>query len=183
MGNAFGELSGEGQPLVVRAGDPPAVLRAFFDAALDAAYPYLARRCGGDSTLVEDLTQDTFVTAVRALRSGSVDHLTIGWIVTVAQSRLVDHYRREVRLSRHLRVVGPAEHVDRVDDAVIAEGMVVELLAHLPAAQRLDVVLHHLDGVPVGEIAERTGRTERAVESSLARGRRTLRARMLEETS
>lgn len=165
----------EQQALVVRPGDSPEAVGRFFDAALDAVYPYLARRCAGDSTAAEDLTQETFVTAIRTLRSGVVDHLTLGWMVSAAQSRLIDHYRREARRSRHLRAVVPDMPVVSVEDGVVADERIAELLACLPAGQRLDVALHHLDGVPIREIAERTDRSERAVESSLARARRTLR--------
>jgi RNA polymerase sigma-70 factor (ECF subfamily) len=150
-------------------------LDAFFDAAFDAVYRYLARRCAGDLAAAEDLTQETFVTAVRTLRAGTLDHLTVAWMLSVAQSRFIDHYRREATRSRHLRAVEPAEPV-HPDDHVVAGEVVAELLACLPPGQRLDVALHHLDGVPIREIAEQTGRSERAVESSLARARRALRA-------
>lgn len=175
MGGSPGRQRRDQQLLVVRTGDPPEVLGRFFEAAFDAVYPYLARRCPGELTVAEDLTQETFVTAIRTLRSGAVDHLTVGWMVSAAQSRLIDHYRREARRSRHLRAVMTDVPVDQVEDGVVADERVLELLACLPASQRLDVVLHHLDGVPIREIAERTARSERAVESSLARARRTLR--------
>jgi RNA polymerase sigma-70 factor (ECF subfamily) len=162
--------------VVVRLGDPPAVVGAFFDAAFDAVYSYLARRCVGDGTVAEDLTQETFVTALRSLRSGSVDHVSVGWMISVARSRLIDHYRREAMRSRHLRAVGGEAAADDVADVVVDGEMVGALLDHLPARQRLDIALHHLDGLSVREIAERTDRTERAVESSIARALRVLRA-------
>lgn len=51
----------------VRPGDSTAGITAFFDAALDVVHPYLSRRCAGDRALAEDLTQETFVVAVRTL--------------------------------------------------------------------------------------------------------------------
>lgn len=176
VGGSLGRHRRDQQELVVRPGDAPEVLGRFFDAAFDTVYPYLARRCAGDLTVAEDLTQETFVTAIRTLRSGVVDHVGIGWMVSVAQSRLIDHYRREARRSRHLHAVMTDESVVHIDDGVDADEWIAELLACLPDGQRLDVALHHLDGVPIREIAERTDRSERAVESSLARARRTLRA-------
>lgn len=159
----------------MRPGDPPRVVDAFFDAALEAVYPYLARRCGADRGVVEDLTQETFVTAVRALQDGRVDHLTVGWMVTVAQSRLIDHVRGEERRTRHLRAIDlPARPADP-ETAVLGDEVVARLLGRLPPAQRLVVALHHLDGLSTAEIAEHTGRSVRAVESSLARARRSLR--------
>ena len=49
-----------------------------------------------------------FVTAVRALRAGTVHELSIGWLITTARSRFIDHCRREARRDRHLRLVASA---------------------------------------------------------------------------
>jgi RNA polymerase sigma-70 factor, ECF subfamily len=158
--------------IVVRRGDDDGRLRAFFDRAIAEVYPYVARRCGYDRTLAEDLVQETLVTAVTAL-GRDVDHLSIGWMIAVARSRLIDHYRAEARRERPLRLV-----VDRQappDAEVVGRDVTGRMLAILPAQQRLCVVLHHLDGLPISEVAVATGLSVRAVESSLARARRALR--------
>jgi RNA polymerase sigma-70 factor (ECF subfamily) len=164
--------------LDVKPGDPPGRLSSFFDAALDVVYPYLSRRCAGDRSLAEDLTQETFVRAVRTLQRGEIDRLTIGWMVTSAQHRLIDHYRRESRRTRLLRLL-PAldseQSCDDLEDSVLKREAVTGWLDRLPPDQRLVVVLHHIDDLSVRDVAARTGRSERAVESSLARARRTLR--------
>lgn len=159
---------------VVRPGDNDQALRRFFKFSLDAVYPYLFQRCGHDRATAEDLTQETFVTAVRALREGRVDRLEVGWMVRTARSRFIDHCRSEARRERHLHPVPSAEAVD-VADGVVSEAAVVELLSELPPSQRLVTVLHHLDGMRVSEVASATGNSVRAVESSLARARRRLR--------
>lgn len=160
--------------LSVAPGDPDEVLGDFFDLSFGEVYGYLLRRCGHDRATAEDLTQDTFVTAVRTLRDGQIDRLTVGWLIRCAQSRFIDHCRREDRRMRHLRAV-PSTEADPLDDSVIGELLVEEHLADLPPSQRVVVVLHHLDGLTVPQVAERVGRSVRAVESSLSRARRTMR--------
>lgn len=170
--------SGSHERLDVRPGDSPGRLTTFFDTALDIVYPYLSRRCAGDRRLAEDLTQDTFVQAVRTLQRGDVDRLTIGWLITSAQHRLIDHYRRESRRTRLLHLLPSSDEEPSSDDpvdSVLAQETVAGLLGRLPAEQRLVTILHHLDDLSVREIATRTGRSERAIESSLARARRALR--------
>jgi RNA polymerase sigma-70 factor (ECF subfamily) len=108
------------------------------------------------------------------LHDHQVDRLTVGWLIRCAQSRFIDHCRREDRRMRHLRLVSSSES-DPLDDGVVGEMIVEERLAELPASQRLVVVLHHLDGLTVPEVAERVGRSVRAVESLLSRARRTMR--------
>jgi RNA polymerase sigma-70 factor (ECF subfamily) len=50
----------------------------------------------------------------------------------------------------------------------------VAALARLPLAQRTAIVLHHLVGMPVTEIARETGTPEGTVKARLSRGRRAL---------
>ncbi len=169
-----------GAPFAIGPGDPPDALRDFFDIALGEVYPYLLRRCGGDLATAEDLTQDTFVSAVRTLRDGRIDRLTVGWLITCAQSRFIDHCRSEDRRLRHLSLVTASES-DPIDDGVLAEMLLDEHLGVLPPSQRLVVVLHHLDGLSVPDVAKRTDRSVRAVESLLARARRTMRQRTQED--
>jgi len=163
-----------GSAPAVRSGDSTDRLSAFFDHAIGEVFPYLYRRCGHDREVAEDLTQDTFVTAVRALREGRIEELTVGWLITCAQSRFIDHCRRADRLQRHLRSVRSTDS-DGPEDDVVGSTVVTELLAALPPGQRMVVVLHHLDGLTVRQISARTGRSVRSIESSLARARRAMR--------
>ena len=48
-------------------------------------------------------------------------------------------------------------------------------LAALPAMQRAAIVLRYLDDLPVRDVARLLGKSEKAVESLLSRGRETLR--------
>jgi DNA-directed RNA polymerase specialized sigma24 family protein len=65
----------------------------------------------------------------------------------------------------------------------VARHRVHAALARLPAAQRAVVVLHHLDGLPVDDIATLIDRTPAATESLLTRGRAGLRRALKEVTS
>jgi RNA polymerase sigma-70 factor (ECF subfamily) len=162
-------------------GDSSERLGAFFDRAIGEVYPYLSRRCGHDQSAAEDLTQETFVTAVEALRGGRIEQLTVGWLITCAQSRFIDHCRRVARSERHLHALPMAAAEEGPETLAIAADIVTELLGELPASQRLVVVLHHLDGLPIADIAARTGRSTRAVESLLARARTSMRRRVKED--
>ncbi len=54
-----------------------------YDTALPDVYGYLAARCGSAS-VAEDLTSETFLAAVDAVRRGSVPELTVAWLIGVA---------------------------------------------------------------------------------------------------
>src|SRR5260221_6395080 len=75
---------------------------AFYDDALPRVYGYLLHRSGGSPTLAEDLTQETFLAAVRELKKGRRPEMPIPWIFGIARHKLLDHYRRRERTERLL---------------------------------------------------------------------------------
>lgn len=73
----------------------PTVFRVFYDEALPVVYGYFFKRCGGHREVAAELTQETFLSAVKAVRSGATVEAPMPWIVTLARRRLVDFYRRK----------------------------------------------------------------------------------------
>jgi RNA polymerase sigma-70 factor, ECF subfamily len=153
--------------------DPRRALIDLYDSALPDVYGYLASRCGSAS-VAEDLTSETFLAAVDAVRRGTVAELSVAWLIGVARHKLVDHWRRHEREQRPVDA-GP----DRVDDwDVQLEALVAqETLASLGAHHRSALTLRYLDGLPVREVAEHLGRTEGATEVLLVRAKAAFRAR------
>src|SRR2546423_14164382 len=88
--------------------DHGARLLGLYDRALPQVYGYLRARVPGDA-LAEDLTAETFLAAVQAVRKQPAPDLTVGWLVTVARNKLVDHWRRAAREERGLRLAADAE--------------------------------------------------------------------------
>jgi RNA polymerase sigma-70 factor (ECF subfamily) len=163
-------------PAPVPADQGPALL-ALYDEALPQVYGYLVRRCG-DDRVAEDLTSETFMAAVDAVRRNRVADLTIAWLIGIARHKLVDHWRAAARDERRLRAVeadpGQATDVDDWDaqvDAVVAH----EVLGALGAHHRSALTLRYLDGLPVRAVADHLGRTEHATEALLVRARHAFR--------
>lgn len=155
-------------------------LVALYDSALPEVYGYLASRCGS-ATVAEDLTSETFLAAVDAVRRGSVPDLTVAWLIGVARHKLVDHWRRREREERKLRAVDPHPGDEsRAEDPwdVQLDAMVAQrTLADLAAQHRSALTLRYLDGLPVREVAACLGRTEGATEALLVRAKHAFRAR------
>src|SRR6185503_20652737 len=70
----------------------PAALARFFDAYFERVYAYL-RRLVGDEHAAEDLTQDVFLQAHRALPSYDPARDPRPWLFTIATNKLRDHWR------------------------------------------------------------------------------------------
>jgi RNA polymerase sigma-70 factor (ECF subfamily) len=160
----------------VTAGDPRVALLALYDTALPQVYGYLLARCGRRA-LAEDLTAETFLAAVDAVRAPGATPLSVAWLVGVARHKLVDHWRREAREERGLRALAgdaEAEIHDPWDahlDALRAQRTLESLGAHHRAA----LVLRYCDDLPVREVAAALERTEHATEALLVRARAAFR--------
>jgi RNA polymerase sigma-70 factor (ECF subfamily) len=160
------------------AADQSPRLLALYDRALPQVYGYLVARVHDDA-LAEDLTAETFLAAVRAVRDDKVPDLTIAWLVTVARNKLVDHWRRLAREERTLQLASDSE-TDTVDDGLderFDRQRTRDVLAELGAHHRAALTLRYLDGLSVAEVASELDRTVHATEALLVRARRAFRAR------
>ena len=73
------------------------------DRAIPELYAYVLRRCGGRA-LAEDLTSESILAAVDHINAGTMASIDVGYLIGIARHKLVDHWRRQEREQRHLRV-------------------------------------------------------------------------------
>lgn len=151
--------------------------REWYDATLPRVYGYLAARCAGDDALAEELTQETFVEAIRQRHRFDGRSDVVTWLCAIGRNKLVDHYRRHGRdARRHDRLIaGEARTPDAPWRAVETREAVEATMAQIPADQRIALLFRYLDGLSVREVAQTIGRSEKATESLLARGRESFR--------
>jgi RNA polymerase sigma-70 factor, ECF subfamily len=152
----------------------------FYREVLPQVYGYLLHRCGGSVATAEDLTQETFMAAVAELRKGCEIDNPPAWVIGIARHKLLDHYRRQARAERVVTLDGDDGVNLPGDGGEAARERTVAALALVPAGQRAALVLRHLDGYSVPEVAAVLGRSVEAVESLLARGRVSFRRAYLE---
>jgi RNA polymerase sigma-70 factor (ECF subfamily) len=150
----------------------PGEFRLFYDEALPVVYGYFLRRCGGRVDVAEDLTQQTFASALAGLRAGTEVAAPLPWVVAIARRRLVDHWRAETSWRRRLdagrRMSAGAFAPD------LPEPELAVALGRVSSEHRTALVLRYVDDLSVRQIAELMGRSERATESLLVRARSAL---------
>ena len=156
----------------------PQAFAAFYDEALPRIYGYFVHRCGRGAAVAEDLTQETFLAAVVELRKGRRVDAPLPWIHGIARHKLIDHYRREAR-QQDATVVDEVPHEPSGGD----RERVLHALRAVPPQQRAALVLRHMEGLTVPELALVLGRSVEAAESLLARGRVCFRRAYREEAS
>lgn len=137
-------------------------------------YTFLLRLTA-DVDLADDLTQDVFTKAFRALPGFGVEHRILSWLYRVANNAAIDGIRRRKRLAwlRLPQVLGTREEPAAAD----AHGRLPErehvqaVLRTLPPENAAALLLHALEGYSYKEIAEIQGCTLTAVRSRIARAR------------
>ena len=124
----------------------PAQLRLDFGAHLEANYRRLVAQLYAitfDPAEAHSAVQDAYSRAWRTWTTVSRSPDSVGWVRRVAVRSTIRSWRR-LRL-RSRRPVGPGPETPT--------GAVLAALRRLPAAERRCVVLHHMAGAPVKEIA------------------------------
>jgi RNA polymerase sigma factor (sigma-70 family) len=150
----------------------------------------IALRMVGDPHEAEDVAQDTFVRAHRALAGwdpSRIRDLRLGaWLATVVLNLVRNRARRRTTsgmagsltfLDELAHPAAPAADTphDRLTRRTGAEAWAARLLA-LPTRYRAPVVLRHVDDLGYAEIAEVLGRPEGTIKAQVHRGLELLRA-------
>ena len=159
---------------VAGSGDPATRLLDLFDRALPQVYGYLLPRCGR-AALAEDLTAETFLAAVEAVKRDDPPPVSIPWVIGVARHKLVDHWRRTSREERNLRAVHDDSAADDPWDAALDGLRARETLERLAPHHRIALTLRYVDDLPVVDVAGILDRSLHATEALLVRARAAFR--------
>ena len=128
----------------------------------------------GNAADAEDVTQTTFVNALRALERGDGPRKPSNWLITIAHNIVRQRFRQlrarpaEVELDREV------PSAELADDETPSIEELVRALQRIPPTQREALVMRELEGRPYKEIAEILGRSVGALETLLFRARRSL---------
>jgi RNA polymerase sigma-70 factor (ECF subfamily) len=153
---------------------------AFVAAHRDRAIGMAWRLLGGDGAAAEDVAQEAFARAHRALGSFRGEARLSTWFYRILLNEAQRH--RRWRWVRERRAAPLPE--DPPDPAPQAPGdpalraRVARALLRLPRGQREAFVLVHLEGLSVREAAETTGRATGTIKSHLHRALRSLREQL-----
>jgi RNA polymerase sigma-70 factor, ECF subfamily len=127
----------------------------------------------GNHADAEDVTQQTFIKAYRAIARGTQPRKAENWLMTIAHNEVRRHFRKthgrplEVELDERLEHPVPERPDPSVSD-------VLRALQYLPPAQRAALVMREFEGRSYKEIAQILGVTQSALEGLIFRARRAL---------
>jgi RNA polymerase sigma factor (sigma-70 family) len=133
----------------------------------------------GNHADAEDVTQQTFLNAYRAIAQGTKPRKPENWLLRIAHNEVRRHFRsingkpHEVELDERLPHSAPEESEPSLAD-------VLRALQQLSPIQRSALVMREFEGRSYAEIAELMNMTQSALEAQIFRARRAL-AEQLEE--
>lgn len=136
---------------------------------------FLAALCCGDTTLADDLAQETYMKAFLSINTLADSDKFKAWIYRIAYNNFVNHCRTR----RMTEVIG--ETVAMVSAAEEADSSfryqeLHSALSRLSDTERTAILLYYFEGYTVREITEVVGSSADAVRQHLSRGRNRLRS-------
>jgi RNA polymerase sigma-70 factor (ECF subfamily) len=154
--------------VAARDGDPSAA-SSLVRATQAEVWRFVAALAG--SAHADDLTQDTYLRAFRALPVFAAESSARTWLLAIARRACADHVRATVQARRlGVRISG------RVDDGADPADAVVsaDLLRRLPAERRVAFVLTQVLGLSYAEAAAVEDIPVGTIRSRVARARADL---------
>jgi RNA polymerase sigma-70 factor (ECF subfamily) len=142
----------------------------------------------GDRHWAEDLLQETWLLAYRALHRLNDPASLRPWLLTIAQNVLADSARRQSRQKRtappraapHVLADVPSPQPSPIQDAEQADlhDQVLAVLRSLPEEYRLPLTLRYITGADYETIETQLGLSNGALRGLLQRGLKILRTRL-----
>jgi RNA polymerase sigma-70 factor (ECF subfamily) len=153
----------------------------FVSQHTDAIYAYVRHRLSPRTDLVDDMVQDVFVAALGSLAQFRGTSSLRAWLLGIARHKVEDFYRKQLRAPESLddESAEPAVETPLQDEAIDrqrAQARTQAVLRQLPAQYSIALLWRYWENRSVRDIAEATGKTEKAIERTLARARARFRA-------
>jgi RNA polymerase sigma-70 factor, ECF subfamily len=163
----------------------------FVSRCADSAYPFVRRRLMPRKEAVEDVMQEILLAAWQSLSAFRGDSSLRSWILGIARHKVEDYYRQRIRdeVSEDSSAPSDEENLQKASlvseleerlDSLTQWEKVQNTLSCLPEAYALALLWRYRDERSLREMAELTGKTEKAMERLLARAREDFRRRWID---
>ena len=149
----------------------PDAVDAFYREFVDDVFAFACFRLGGHRADAEDVTQETFMTALRQIGSFREQSSLRTWLFGIARNKA----RERLRDRRPSEPLPDLEAVDLSEEVAKSEATAARVgaaLAELGPEYRRALEDKYVRGWTLAEIAKRRGSTVKAAESLVVRARR-----------
>lgn len=176
------------EPLLVAraAGGEHGAFGLLYQRHVDRVYQYVFFRVR-NADLAEDLTQEIFISAYRAIAGLQHADRFVPWLLTIARNRLLNHWRAAQRTADAVRPddiddaladVAGEDELSALEARVATEALIAGA-ARLTDLQHDVLGLRFVSGLSVAETAAIMGRSESAVKNLQHHALKALRFHLL----
>ena len=157
----------------------------FVNTYTDAVYSFIRRRLSPRHDLVDDLVQEVFIAAWENLNSFRGTSPLRAWLLGIARHKVEDYYRRLFQAAQPLDPAVAEEmpatelDIEAIADRERTAQRAHQVLEELPEHYSVALQWRYWERRKAREMAEATGRSEKAIERLLARAREQFRRRWL----
>ncbi len=140
---------------------------------------FLVALCCGDTSLADDIAQESYLKAYLSCDSFQNTDKFKAWIFRIGYTTFINHKRSEKLFANY----DDAREIPSSDssDSSFRYQHLYAALNQLPGKERTSVLLFYMEGYTIKEIAEIEDTSQDAVKQHLSRGRKHLR-NLLKET-
>ena len=177
---AYGETAVHDAELARRAAGDPSAFSELYQRYLPGVYRYHLARSGHVQE-AEDLTAQTFLTALESIYSFRGQGSFAAWLFGIASHKLVDYYRRrhpELPLELAEAVHSPSQLPEEAAVQRLEMRRITTALRLLSPERVEALVLVFFGGLSMAEAAQALGKTEAAVKMLVYRGLNELKERL-----
>ena len=158
----------------------------FYEEHVRELYGFVFRLVRGDPQTAADVFQDIWLDAIGHI--GQFDPIRgelRSWLFGIARRRVALHWRQRLTHGDTAAATGAEIAVEALDGAVLPDDVIEHLeqaavvqasLLALPPERRRVLIDKYVEQLSVSQIAARTGKSPKAVESLLSRAREQFRA-------
>jgi RNA polymerase sigma-70 factor, ECF subfamily len=159
---------------------------AFYREHIGELYGFVFRLVRGDNAAAADVFQDIWLDAVGHIEQFDPDRGELrAWLFGIARRRIALYWRRRTAPGGTAAIEPLDQNLESADGAILPEDVVEQLeqaavvraaLLAMPPERRQAMTDKYVEGLSVAEIAIRSGKSPKAIESLLSRARGELRS-------
>lgn len=180
----------DGQLMKAYAGGDVTAFEQLYARHKQALFRYVRNSCGNEA-VAHELYQDIWLHVIKARTTYHAESPFHAWLYRIARNRLIDHYRQQPEIADSpLDPNMPASRMSNLVVAPLTPHEIADLteraqilhaaLQSLPAAQREAVLLRHIAGMSLQEVADLLDEGAETIKSRLRYATAKLRSQLQE---
>lgn len=150
--------------------------KEIYEVNFSYVYSFIFSRLSGNKDVIEDIVQETFISAMNALDNfkGTSSYRT--WLCGIAKNKILNYYRSSVVKDS----INYQEELDSLEDSVDIELTIItseirsnifKTINRLKPIYRYTLILKYMDDYSVKEISEILCKTPKAIDGILQRAK------------